>query len=340
MKYGVYDFSGTNNNKLYKLLGRTKKSGTSLILPWPYSGAGFVFCGTGFIVSFGSYVSDSPVYLRVTVDGVSARYGISDGREKIIIEGLEEKEHTAEILRVTEGVTPLLLESIIITGDNPSITGRPKDKRLKIEFIGDSITCGYGVAAPSGITAFNTYEEDCTMSYAYVTARLLDADVTFAGASGKGIVANCLGNRNDMTLRQAYEWETPSGGMYDHSQNIPDIVVINAGTNDAWGGVGDEEFYNCAVEFIGEIRTRYPHAAILWVYGIMDTSKLGAIEKAVNAAKQVYGYNNIYFLPVENMGLYANEVGAVGHPNRNTALRVAPLLACKIKEILKGVAEI
>ncbi|MDD4125954.1 MAG: hypothetical protein PHW77_09570, partial [Eubacteriales bacterium] len=209
MIYREYDFSDTS---IYKLLGRTKREDSNLLLPWSYSGTSFFFNGTGFIITFKSRVSDSVDYVRVTVDGASARYGISDSREVVIIEGLEEKEHTAEIMRVTEGMTPITLDGIKITGENPSITGKPGDKKLKIEFIGDSITCGYGVAGPSAVGVFNTYEEDCTMTYAYAAAKSVDADISFAGASGQGIVANCMGDRSDMTLRQAFLWETRQGG--------------------------------------------------------------------------------------------------------------------------------
>ncbi|MGI6715811.1 MAG: GDSL-type esterase/lipase family protein [Eubacteriales bacterium] len=331
MIYKEYNFADTN---IFKLLGRTKKEDSSLMLPWSYGGIAFNFTGTGLILSFKKQDADCVAYLRVTVDGKSARYGISDGREVIIIEGLEEGTHYAEIIRVTEGMTPVTLDNIKITGTNPVITDRPSDKKLKIEFIGDSITCGYGVAAPAEVNVFNTYEEDCTLTYAYAAAKLLDADISFAGASGKGIVANCVGNREDMTLRQAFDWETRQGGRWNHNNFIPNIVVVNAGTNDAWGGVSHEEYIKTAVEFTLEIRECYPDAAILWVYGIMDTSKLDAVEKAVELANATDKNKNVHFLAVKDMNSVGGEVGGGGHPNVNTTKRVAPLLAGKIKEIL------
>ena len=44
----------------------------------------------------------------------------------------------------------------------------------RLEFLGDSITAGYGVLAPKDRNTFYTYEEDSTSTYAYMTAQLLD----------------------------------------------------------------------------------------------------------------------------------------------------------------------
>lgn len=45
-----------------------------------------------------------------------------------------------------------------------------------MEFIGDSITCGYGVDDPDKEHHFKTATEDVTKAYAYKTALALNAD--------------------------------------------------------------------------------------------------------------------------------------------------------------------
>ena len=50
------------------------------------------------------------------------------------------------------------------------------EKPLKIEVIGDSITCGYGVDDEDENHQFTTATEDVTKAYAYKTAKALDAE--------------------------------------------------------------------------------------------------------------------------------------------------------------------
>ena len=49
-------------------------------------------------------------------------------------------------------------------------------KKYSIEFIGDSITCAYGVEGKSSGESFMTSTENFMKSYAYLTAKKLDAD--------------------------------------------------------------------------------------------------------------------------------------------------------------------
>lgn len=328
MTYKTYDFTTAD----VRINGRGYVEGSAVVLPWSYSGFSFVFSGKNLVFTFAQFSDELPAYVRITVDGVTAKYGISDGKEVIVTPSLAEGSHTASFMRITEGMSPLYVTSLKVCGSSPSIIAKTPEKKLKIEFIGDSITCGYGIDAPSDVAVFNTYEEDCSLTYASECARILGADVSFAGASGKGIVANCNGDRSDMTLRQAFVYKNRQGGEWDHSLFVPDVVVVNAGTNDAWGGVSDDEFFDTAVTFIGEIRKKYPSAAILWAYGIMDTTKVKTIEKAVSFVKETDG--NVYFLPVECMSKFADELGGAGHPSIFTSKRVGPLLADTIKNIL------
>ena len=313
------------------MLGKTAHDENALLLPWSYSGLEFRFNGRNVIFEFGDYSDDSIAYVRAATDGASVKYAVGRGGERVITPPLPEGEHTVSLMRLTEGMEPLKIVSVTVAGEAPVINGSPEQNRLKLMFIGDSITCGYGVDAPD-VSPFNTFEEDCTLTYAYMAAQAINGEILFTGASGKGIVANCEGDRADMTLRQAFEWETRRGGKWDPNGYEPDIAVINAGTNDAWGGVTDEEFYPAATAFLGEIRAAFPRTPILWAYGIMDTSKIPCIKKAVEDFDALHG--KAYFLDCGCMSSFRGETGGGGHPNVNTSLRVSPVLAAKIKEIL------
>ncbi len=318
----------------YRLLGKTPDAKDGILsLPWCDSGLTFRFFGTGCLFHFEDYQNSAVAYIRVWVDGAARRFAVANGKEKAIIEDLPDGVHTVRVLRITEGTESLRISKITLCGSNPTVLTPPAEKPLRLAFIGDSITCGYGVLGPSSEPTYVTYEQDSSRSYAYRTAELLDAEVWLSGASGKGIVSNCNGNRSDMTLRQAFAWETPNGGCWDFSRFQPDLTVINAGTNDAWGGVTDEEFLPVAKQFLQEVRTAFPGKPILWCYGVMDQNKQSVIEQAVRAFNEEQG--DAYYLAVQSMHQVPNEVGGGGHPNTNTSERVSALLAEKIREILK-----
>lgn len=322
MEYNRFDFS---NKEKIKLLGKTSVKESSLVLPWSYGGFEFNFNGTGFILHFAQFSDEQPAYVRVFIGDYSRKYCISSGKEKVIFEDLPEERHNVKVIRITEGLASLEITGVDLMGEAPELCEKPQDKKLKLFFIGDSITCGYGIAAPASVPVFNTYEEDCTMSYAYRAAKLLDADICFTGASGKGIVANCMGDREDMTLRQAFTYETRQGGCWDFNNYSPDWVIVNGGTNDAWGGVTEEEFFDTSLVFANEIMEKYPSAKLLFAYGIMDTSRIACVNRVADKLKE--SHDNVYFLKLDSMYAHSDETGGGGHPNRNTTARVAPILA-------------
>ena len=340
MRYETVSFSDPR----FLFRGRTvcTEDGT-LSLPWSLSGVSFSFRGTGVIFHLAPCKQAEPAYLRVCLDGQTHRLAVLDGSEKILLDACPndrtDRLHEATLLRISEGMEPVRLSSVSLVGQDPELMEKPQRAQLKLGFVGDSITCGYGVLGPKEEPGFHTFEEDATQAYAYRTAELLSADISIAGASGKGIVANCMGNREDMTLRQAFRWADRQGTPYTFpKEEKPDIVIVNAGTNDSWGGVQDEEFTDTAVDFLQEIRDAYPDAPIVYCYGVMDQLKQNAVRKAVERFSETN--KNVWHFPVASMHDCKDEVGGGGHPNTNTSERVSALLADFLREtvipVLKG----
>ena len=151
MLYHQFDFSDSAN---FLALGKTYTKENALVLPWNDSGFSFHFYGTGFVLHFGAYPCPEVPYVRVWVDGrPSQRFAVTNGTEKILIDGLCEGAHTAKILRVTEGMDPIIVKSVAITGLEPKLLNKPAERPLRLAFIGDSITCGYGVVGASTTAA-------------------------------------------------------------------------------------------------------------------------------------------------------------------------------------------
>ena len=105
----------------------------------------------------------------------------------------------------------------------------PAKSDLKIEFVGDSITAGYGVLGNKG-DAWSVTNSDCTGSYAYLTAQKLDADYSVVAWSGICTKAYMWANINMDNLYKRVSNSNTAQYAFDFS---PDVVVLNLGTNEA-----------------------------------------------------------------------------------------------------------
>ena len=324
-------FPLVGNNKI-KIRGRHTVSGGYLAFDWSNSGIAFNFHGTGFMLSLGEYKADQPAYVKVIIDGGARRqrFAVSNGNEKIIIEGLNDRRHRVEILKVTEGSAKLLFGELTLFGNEAALNLPPFNRPRRIEYIGDSITCGYGVLGRSVDPGYLTYQQDGTYSYAYLTSEALAADGRYICISGKGIVCNCEGNREDVKAGQYYEYQTYEGGVCDDGWQA-DVVVINIGTNDCGGPAGKEEFTSAGIDLISKVRARYPGSEIIWMYGMMSEFYLETIRDMIRTVSETD--KKVHMLYVESMFGRENETGANGHPNVHADIRASSLLVKKIVSV-------
>ncbi|MBO5869886.1 MAG: hypothetical protein J6Q89_03960 [Clostridia bacterium] len=318
-------------SEMIRVRGRHSVIDGCLAFDWTNSGFSFVFVGTGFIISLGSYVADSPAYVRITVDGnKTQRFAVTNGNEKLIIEGLTDKRHRVDVLKVTEGDIQLKFDTLTLLGNGATLRKPPLNSPRRIEFIGDSITCGYGVLGLSTDPTFFTYQQDGTYSYAYLTAEKFGADARFIAISGKGIVCNCNGDRTDVKGGQYYQYLTRKGGVCDDGW-VADVVVINLGTNDSGGPAPDDEFSLAAKDLVSKVRARYPEAQIIWMYGLMSNLYAEILRKTVREINKTD--KKVHFLFAESIFGNETEIGANGHPNVRASIRASALLYKKIRAV-------
>ncbi|MBR2088193.1 MAG: hypothetical protein IJ906_13910 [Oscillospiraceae bacterium] len=211
---------------------------------------------------------------------------------------------------------------------------------LLIEFIGDSITCAYGVEGASQGDSFKTATENFSKSYAYLTAQKLGADYTTCCYSGHGIVSGYTsdGSKNaESLIPDCYERSSKFqdyGTVWDF-QRQPDAVVINLGTNDINYVAADPEthgpeFVEGYKAFLQTVRDKNPDASIICTVGTMggdDVYKL--IEQAVKA----FGDAKVscYFSKTHSM---ADGLGSDWHPSEKTQQNSAYVLADEISRAL------
>ena len=189
----------------YLPIGRSQIRDGALAVYWPNSGFSIRFKARSAIVSFKSFSSGAPLYLKAFLDGKATKHTVATGDEKLLFESLDDGEHTLTLLRVSESIDSLRIESVTLLGENAAFLDPPAEKERRIEFFGDSITCGYGVLAEPTVTGYTTFEQDSTMAYAYMTAEKLNASGRYEAISGQGILCNCNGEKA-LEITKFYRW--------------------------------------------------------------------------------------------------------------------------------------
>ena len=123
------------------------------------------------------------------------------------------------------------------TGDGRLLPAAPAPGR-HIEFIGNSLTCGYGTEGLSKDEPFKPQTENCNKAYACIIARYFGADYTLIAHSGRGAARNYgdknATSQNTMADRIANTFDEAAEPAWDFAASPyrPDLVVINLGSND------------------------------------------------------------------------------------------------------------
>jgi len=322
------------NHEYINVFGRHTRVEGMPAFDWSNSGLSFSFKGNFLSFSFAPFEKAETLYILVKIGKLSQRFALSTGKEKVVIENLRDTFHEVELIKITEGEQRIVVTDIEIGGTGPDILMPKKEdeEALKIEFIGDSLTAGYGNLAPATEKGFNTYQQDSTRAYAYLCAKLLGAKGHYVCYSGKGI-------HNDCTGAKSYEIPTffthasrVTKEPWDFSTWTPDVVVINAGTNDFNGGVTARDFSDTALAFLKQVRETYPKALIIWCYGMTQYKAMEALEDTFSRLEDP----NARFFKFSSIYEREGEVGGNGHPNAAAHIRFAKQIARFIKQEYKG----
>ncbi|MBN2533002.1 MAG: hypothetical protein JXB88_08925 [Spirochaetales bacterium] len=213
-------------------------------------------------------------WINVIIDGtirtpVNVPSGTDGSTPILLASGLSPDFHTVELVRRTEAWVGEM-QFLGFTGSG-SLFSPPIASSRRIEFIGDSITCGYGNEGTDQYQSFTTRNENAYLAYGPVTARLLGADQITVAWSGKGVIRN-YGGDTDELMPELYSRILPydSSHLWDTSQWVPHVVVINLCTNDYSQGIPDRTQFTTAYRnFVQKIRTQYPTAHIYCALGPM-----------------------------------------------------------------------
>jgi lysophospholipase L1-like esterase len=182
-----------------------------------------------------------------------------------VVSGLPFGAHDVVLVKRTEtfvGVTQLLA---VVPTDGGTLVPTPAPSRRRIEVIGDSITCGFGVLGSDASCAFSPETEAEPLAWGALAARELGALHTSIAVSGIGVYRNYDGDTAG-TMPEVYDRaiaDDPSSA-WDHSF-VPEVIVVNLGTNDFAGGKGDPgpAFRDAYEIFLAHLRALHAEASIV-----------------------------------------------------------------------------
>lgn len=255
------------------------------------------------------------LYFTVIVDGVKkdrAQCHITSTGdvELVLAENLPTGNHTFEVYRQTEHRgAEVGISSITMNG---SFNEKPADNRLYIEFIGDSISTGFGaLGTTSDSDGGSPKWQDATAAYPYLTAKALGADFSDVCYSGIGAKYGWQ-DPNMLNFYPYQRWQYDRTTQYNFNARQPDVVVIALGTNDiameAERGITLEQRLAGYQELLDMVRAKNPNSKIVWIYGMMtdeDNARIPAIiEENGGAAAGLY-----------SLELVTNTAGAGWHPS-------------------------
>lgn len=212
-------------------------------------------------------------YLEIVID--DKIFSRIQTKEKIntikVAESLSRGEHTITICKNTEAGIGYL--EFVGFRCAELVAPAPLPTR-KIEFVGNSITCGTGMdQSEIACDKRQWYDQhNAYMSYGPTTARELNAQWHLTSVSGIGLIHSCCNMIT--TMPQVFDKVSLSDNKipYDFKLYQPDVVTFCLGQND---GLQDSaKFCSTYVEFIGKVRTYYPNAHIVCITSPMADATL------------------------------------------------------------------
>ena len=274
----------------------------------------------------------------------------------------KEETHRIRIVKLTENLKSFLgIKGFWAEGEF-----EPYDKvrvpgRKCIEFVGDSITCGFGNMTNERDRLFYSEDENGWLSHAAVAGRMLGMDFRILSSSGI-----CAARREALphpySMEDLYEYTdrpyqemTDGAGAlsdaapgkellkWDFRGKPADYVVINLGTNDTaaifLSDDPQKEEASFTVDyrrFIEKIRRlNGGQTEIICALGNLNYYTSSIIEKVVQEYKKETGDTHIacFIYPFRS---FAEPEGACGHPHWVSQVKMAEALVNWMKQKYTG----
>ena len=344
------------DEKHVRTIGRSLFRDGIRYLSWSCASLEFEFTGTEVTAEIWTdWVLDEPWkeifqgYLAVFVNDETEpqiRFPVDSGTNQYPIYKSDQTETVKiRIMKLSESAFDKIgIAGISADGEISPTSPLPR----RMEFIGDSITCGFGIEGKSGEEGFRTATENPYINYAALTARELGADFHLISWSSIGIYSsdckdeNAVKPNDGLLMPMLYDY-TDIGiewalGIEDHTEwdfgsFVPDVIVINLGTNDV-SFTKDiperlEGFKKAYMDFLKNIRSKNPESIIICTLGMMRGELFPMIEAAVSEMNDGRIHTLEFDVQTQSDGF-----GSENHPNAVTHRKAAEKLTKKIRDIV------
>lgn len=290
-------------------------------------------------------------WIQVVLDGKKEPWQkilLDQESKKVILFASEKTEHhVIRVVKLTENFrTAVGIRRIVTDGK----IGRSKTKETStIEFIGDSITCGFGNLATDGNRMFYTEDEDAWLTHGAIAARELGWKPSLISISGFAMTkyegypfphgVEELYPYTDLVTQERLGGQEPFE-VWDFEEHPTDYIVLNIGTNDStfvkmaedpWAA--EQIYEDHYLEFLKMLR-KYngPKTKIICAMGSIDYYLYDRILSAVERLKKETGDRFIYTMKYTKMLSMGLDVGACFHPSRSKQEKMAQELVRFIRE--------
>lgn len=206
----------------------------------------------------------------------------------------------------------------------------------KILIIGDSISAGFGVDGKKAEDPFLNETSNAYMTYGWITARAVKADVTIAAWSGKKMWP-------DNTLPEIFDYALPSSKL-GKAEDAADtqVVLINLATNDFGKGVPDPEpWINAYSAFVKKIEKQFPNARIYLATGSMMSNDwppkgghLDTLFRMLTRVTQNMGPKSKVSIIEFATQKQEDGIGAQWHPNATTNNKMSQVFQAALQRDL------
>ncbi len=257
--------------------------------------------------------------------------------------GLGSQVHKIQIYKRTEGNQGIGTFKGIMISENGEMLPWKEIPARKIEFIGNSITCGYGTEGKTKSERWKPSTENNFMSYAPIMARAFNADYHIVAHSGEGVVRNYgykekISPTGTMPVRFNRVFDEKELPLWNFSQWKPDLVVINLGTNDfSTKPYPDKAVFTAGYEkLINEVLKQYGDLPVFCVVGPMtDEPCYSYVKEMVENFRSSEGKKNIYFVGIPTYLMNPEkDLGSDTHPNYSGAKKMSAHVLPVIASIL------
>lgn len=303
---------------------------------WPAGTIRFNFEGTAANI----VLSGKDNAFQVVIDGkpTSVITVADDQTVYQIAADLTAGRHAVELCKRTEGWPKPVQVKGIQLNNGAKLLDPPSFKR-RVEFLGDSITCGYGNEAASQNEKFSLKTENAWLAWGAVAARALEAEYACEAVSGIWLMDN--GKKKPLPAIWGNTMPFAGSKPWDFSKWQADVVVVNLGTNDFNGqpkgeAIDEQKWHDAYVGFIDQIRKAYPKAHIFLCIGSMGHGKKKEIPGYNTKTAEEYaakGDKAVHAVAIANQDM-KNGIGADWHPSVKTHQLMADQITAAIRKEL------